>query len=353
MLLMAAVMMHCVVAAQKIDGQWRGFFDNKGDIVLTGENNTEFVLEIEVNGKDISGFSYTYFQNRKYYVICSLNGTYFKSTNSLRVTETSKVKSSTPHGWQDCLQTHILTYDKLNGVEELKGNWKTAPGQTTECGSGLTTLNRRTMHKDLSSFNKDKNDAPTDTEGKNTTASADKNKKSSAPPVAKSKSIERGNQHEPSLAQKEGAKKMSQVDKAAPEMMAQDVKQPAIGFPDLSALNFEKRNSELLKTIEITSDQFSVELYDNGTVDGDSISLFYNGKVLLAHQRLSEKPISLGLDATTDKTINELTMYAENLGTYPPNTALMVVKDGDKRYEVRISSDLKKSGTIRFIHVKK
>lgn len=350
---MAAVMVHVVVAAQKIDGQWRGFFDNKGDIVLSGENNTEFVLEIEVDGKDISGFSYTYFDNRKYYVICALSGTYFKSTNSLRVTETSKVKSSTPPGWQDCLQTHILTYDKLNGVEELKGSWKTAPGQNTECGSGLTTVNRRTLQKDLSSFNKEKNSAPTDTEGKKIPALADKNKKSTAPPVVKSKPVERANKPAASLRQKEVAKKMAPVDKASSEMMAQDAKQPSIGFPDLSGLNFEKRNSELLKTIEISSDQFSVELYDNGTVDGDSISVFYNGKLLLSHQRLSEKPISLGLDATTDKTVNELTMYAENLGTYPPNTALMVVKDGDKRYEVRISSDLKKSGTIRFIHVKK
>ena len=93
-----------------------------------------------------------------------------------------------------------------------------------------------------------------------------------------------------------------------------------------------------------------VTLYDNGAVDGDSISLFYNGKLILSHKMLSEKPITLNLDATTNHAVNELTMYAENLGTIPPNTALMVVTDGDSRYEVRISSDLKKSGTIRFIH---
>jgi hypothetical protein len=46
-------------------------------------------------------------------------------------------------------------------------------------------------------------------------------------------------------------------------------------------------------------------------------------------------------------------MYAENLGEIPPNTALMVVTDGDKRYEVRISSDYKKSGTIHFVHSEK
>ena len=50
------------------------------------------------------------------------------------------------------------------------------------------------------------------------------------------------------------------------------------------------------------------------------------------------------------KDVNELVMYAENLGSIPPNTALMVVTDGSNRYEVRIASDLEKSGVIRFIH---
>ena len=45
-------------------------------------------------------------------------------------------------------------------------------------------------------------------------------------------------------------------------------------------------------------------------------------------------------------------MYAENLGAIPPNTALMIVTDGDKRYEVRITSDTEKSGTIIFTHKK-
>ena len=78
--------------AQKINGQWRGYFDSKGDIVLSGGDNTEYVLEIEINGSDITGYAYTYFQDRKYYVICSLIGTFYKSTKSLRITESAKVK---------------------------------------------------------------------------------------------------------------------------------------------------------------------------------------------------------------------------------------------------------------------
>ncbi len=43
-------------------------------------------------------------------------------------------------------------------------------------------------------------------------------------------------------------------------------------------------------------------------------------------------------------------MYAENLGEIPPNTALMVITDGDSRYEVNVSSDLQNSGSVHFIH---
>ena len=105
-----------------------------------------------------------------------------------------------------------------------------------------------------------------------------------------------------------------------------------------------------LKTIEIDSASFTVNLYDNGEIDGDSISLFFNGKLILSQKRLTDKAISLKLKVDKDREVNELIMFAENLGSIPPNTALMLVNDGENRYEVRISSDLQKSGVIRFIH---
>ena len=115
-------------------------------------------------------------------------------------------------------------------------------------------------------------------------------------------------------------------------------------------MGFDKRASDVIKTIEISNATFKVDLYDNGDIDGDSVSLFYNGKLVLSRKRLTDRPISLTLEVNNGKAINELTMYAENLGVIPPNTALMVVMDGEKRYEVRIASDLKKSGSIRFTH---
>lgn len=115
---------------------------------------------------------------------------------------------------------------------------------------------------------------------------------------------------------------------------------------------FQPRTKSLIKTLEISQDKFTVDFYDNGAVDGDSITVFYNGKIIVSHLGLTEKPASFTLSIDKSLPYNELVMYAENLGTIPPNTALMVVKDGVKQYEVNITSDTERSGTIRF-HYKK
>lgn len=354
---------------QKINGQWRGYFDSKGDIIQSSGDNTEYVLEIEVNGSEITGFSYSYFQNRRYFVICSLSGTYYKSTNSMKVTETARIKGSTPPDWSDCLQTHILTYDKEGGKEELKGRWIPAEGQVGNCGKGVTTLTRRTLSKDLASFNKSNTGTPFSNESSAVKVTKTVPKKSTpktspviakaktTTPAAKATSKPKTSAPVAKATTKTNATKESEsaivrnkiIDRNLPDMVSPEIKKHSftIQSPEMA---FDKRTSDIIKTIEISHATFKVDLYDNGDIDGDSISLFYNGKLMLSRKRLTDKPISLVLEVNDLKAISELTMYAENLGTIPPNTALMVITDGDKRYEVRIASDLKKSGTIRFTH---
>jgi hypothetical protein len=293
-----------------------------------------------------------------------LKGTYYKASKSIKVTETERIKGNTPPDFTDCLQVHFLTYEKEGTEEKLTGRWETAPGQRASCGDGVTTLTRRTLSKDLSSYKKQSttstaavkkspvNKPNLTAKNKPVTGSkknlvAKTNPINSAPkklsPDAKNNVNTKPTPPPPSIA------KVAPVTKELPKLVAPDVKKE--NLPEIkSNLSFEKRKTDILKTIQIENEYFKVDLYDNGAVDGDSVSLFYNGKLILSHERLSEKPITITLDATTDFAVNELTMYAENLGEIPPNTALMVITDGDKRYEARISSDLKNSGSIHFIH---
>ncbi|MBS1655080.1 MAG: hypothetical protein JSU05_09555 [Bacteroidetes bacterium] len=110
---------------------------------------------------------------------------------------------------------------------------------------------------------------------------------------------------------------------------------------------FTERQNEVASEIEVNSDSLKVDFYDNGEVDGDSISVFFNKKLLAFHQKLSTRSIHFDLVLDSSQQVNELTMFADNLGSIPPNTALMVVYDGKKRYEIRMSSNLEQNATVR------
>ncbi|MES2371041.1 MAG: OmpA family protein [Bacteroidota bacterium] len=104
-----------------------------------------------------------------------------------------------------------------------------------------------------------------------------------------------------------------------------------------------------------TSDSVKIELYDNGVFDNDSVSVIYNKQLTVYKQMLlTNKPIRFYVKLDPDLTKNEMIFFAENLGITPPNSALMIITDGDnKRTEVSVTSDLHNNAVIYFIKVKK
>ena len=110
---------------------------------------------------------------------------------------------------------------------------------------------------------------------------------------------------------------------------------------------YKKRENIVEKEIEVDSDSLNVFFYDNGEIDGDSISVFYNDQLLASSQKLSTKALHINIKLDASKEINEITMFADNLGSIPPNTALMLLYDGNKRYDIRLSSNLQKNATVR------
>lgn len=110
---------------------------------------------------------------------------------------------------------------------------------------------------------------------------------------------------------------------------------------------YAERKNEVVKEIEVNADTIQVAIYDNGEIDGDIISLFYNKTLVFFNQKLTHKSIKLSLPVADSLEANELTLFAENLGLIPPNTALVIITDGKERYELRLSSSLEKNATIR------
>ncbi len=110
---------------------------------------------------------------------------------------------------------------------------------------------------------------------------------------------------------------------------------------------FAERESALANEIEVESDSLKVDIYDNGEIDGDIVSLFYNKELILFNQKLTHKSIHLDIVLDSTKAENEITLFAENLGLIAPNTALLRIRDGKKVYDLRVSSSLEKNATIR------
>jgi hypothetical protein len=123
------------------------------------------------------------------------------------------------------------------------------------------------------------------------------------------------------------------------------IQRPIVNYVVADA--YKERENIVAQEIVTESDSLKIDFYDNGEVDGDSISIFFNDKLLASAQKLSAKAIHLAVGLDTAKEYNDLAMFADNLGSIPPNTALMLVYDGKKRYEVRLSSSLDKNGTLR------
>jgi hypothetical protein len=112
---------------------------------------------------------------------------------------------------------------------------------------------------------------------------------------------------------------------------------------------FITRKKVFTTEIPVTGDSVELRFYDNAQIDGDSISLFLNDKLLFQHIRLTEKAYIIKLPVEDLNPTNELIMVAENLGSIPPNTSYMVALVEEKRYEARLESTEGSSAMIRLV----
>ena len=116
-----------------------------------------------------------------------------------------------------------------------------------------------------------------------------------------------------------------------------------------SASELSKRSIETIQTVYFKTDSLTLTLYDNGEVDGDTVSVVVNGKVIMGKKGLSTKAITETIYLTSEMGDSlQMIMYAENLGAIAPNTGLLIIQDGKDRYEIRFSGDLSKNAAIIF-----
>lgn len=102
--------------------------------------------------------------------------------------------------------------------------------------------------------------------------------------------------------------------------------------------------------INVDTGMIRLDFYDNGEIDGDSISVMVNKNVVVSHQKLGIKPITTHIKVDVNSPFQQVEMIAENLGSIPPNTALLIITAGKKKYRLFLSSTNSKTAMVRFVY---
>jgi hypothetical protein len=140
------------------------------------------------------------------------------------------------------------------------------------------------------------------------------------------------------------------VEKKRDEDPSRELKRPT--QPLVIPPVLKNRENEIVKVFTVNTREITVSLYDNGTIDKDTVSVYLNKKQVVYKKMLSLSPIILTIQLDDDNDYQELVMVAENLGEIPPNTSLMVVKAGNQQFEARITSNEQKNAVVVFKYEK-
>jgi hypothetical protein len=323
-------------SAQDVTGQWKGVFTNETTTKKTVASYS-YVVELKRKGNYWEGTSYSYYteNGKKYYSICSVVAKKKSGTNSIEIWETKRTKTNNSSSYTG-LQHHKLVYKKSGNKELLIGSWDHIYDKDVNTGAGKTTLERNLQQQTLTQISK----------------AVEKRKLD----LAKAKSLKENisKMHYANGAPDSSNNSYSGLisPKTFIEVQKKSSSLSDIAIPDKvgSYINYASRKKNVIRTIYTSSSSLIIDIYDNGEIDGDSITVLYNDKIMLFKQMLRVKPLSFTVDINQENEQGyELVMYAESLGKIPPNTALMIITDSKSRYEVRVSSDLQQSGVIKFI----
>ena len=352
-------------SAQDLTGIWKGYF-----ITDVGE---QYKLEFQIkqdNPSSVTGVSYSYLDVR-FYGKATMTGSMDRSDKKFQIQELRTVEVKSLGGGGTCLMKYIFTYDKSGKEEFLEGTFvgksedRRDPknnGEWGDCGGGKVYL-RRVQNSDfyVEPFLRDKPVVKKDTAAKVTTSPppvVNKTPPKTNPTTKKATSITK----KPTSTAKKTTtpvKTNTTTVKTKPviinpktdstkKITQPDIKNPVTAKKIITPEVLRTRENALAQTITVNTEQVTIKLYDNGEIDDDSISVFVDKQLKLSHKRLSTSPIVLTLNFDASDTEHEVVMVAENLGRIPPNTSLMVITAGDKRYQVQITSTEQKNAMVRF-----
>jgi hypothetical protein len=379
---------------QDLTGKWRGYFTPSSD--LDGKIVTYEIIIKENPDHTLTASTYSKISNN-FTANAMATGMHSENTQLVSIRETRFDKKKLVGNFEACLMSNFLSYRQIRGYEILEGTY-TATNEISgkDCGGGKVYLEKegpivkefsvKTVAPKIANSNKiiDKEKITKNTslqkENKTTSAKQTELAKQVVTKTNQTNASKLTNTTKLSSTIKSSSTTKSNATKAnsiqastsnptqttaaptsAVNTLEENTKAVAINetsaSPNISGTKSSGqilpwvivgRENKLVKQVIVNSPSISIDLYDNGTIDNDTIMIFDNKVLLLENKRLSYKATHFDISFNKDNNRHEIIIVAHNLGTVPPNTALMVVKDGTSRQELYITSTLSINAMIIF-----
>ncbi len=341
--------------AQSLVGNWVGYLTVHTNL---GEKTYPYEINIiEVNNQQVIAKTVTTFPNQNI-AIAAAKGNYSTKNKLLNIIETKFDQIKIEPGVQTCLMNNLLRYEQLNGQEILQGTYlaKNSIGGNS-CGTGSIYLTKDQLFVKIKSPNKT-------TKQKNQTSNNSLSKIQFKTKDSAISNIEILSAASNSMASNNELKNALNTQTTEPN------KPQIISIVNTNSNNQEtgktivskqvspnhehiivpwvlmSRENYLVKKIITNSKTISFDVFDNGTIDNDTITIYNNKKLMVDMSRLSYKAVHFDLTFTEDRKFHEIIVVANNLGTVPPNTALIKYKDAKLDEEVFINTDFTKNAKI-------
>jgi hypothetical protein len=352
------------LSAQNLTGRWQGSFIANGDALI---NNYTYELVIKENAShQITAQTITK-KGDQFYASAFAKGNHSLRTQLVQIDETSFDQIKIANELEACLMSNFLTYKNMDGHEILEGSYmSTSVNGKRNCGSGKVFLEK--VPSLLSIKNTKVENKKTDTQKtKIVTAQNTQAKFKPSTTLLDKQSLSSttkntSNSTSKLIASTENTNSTTTVNPTT-ETTTDDVivenetisttttAQNSIRNQPINlAWVLVGRENKLVKKIITNSKKISLDLFDNGTIDNDTIIVFDNKKLLVNKKRLSYKAIHLEFDFTENLREHEVIIVAHNMGTVPPNTALLLFKDGKVRQEYFITSTNKINAKILIVY---
>lgn len=293
--------------AQNLTGVWTGKISRS----LRDRRGVESIeIQLYQQGKHLSGYAFA-FKDTSRYVLYRVDGKRFRKTKEVILEEVGNPNYDLPPNFYPCRKAYVLRYHRVGKTRYLTGTWQGEGAYAdTSCFPGeelLIALQQIpkpdyplevfVARKFLNYYSRPRKQQQV--QGGSTTASL-----------------------------------MAEPDPVLPP----DPGKAGVDYP-------ASRKLDIQDVISATDTLARLRLYDNASVDNDTVTVFVNKIPVLKRHRLTEQPWQFDLPISrTEPT--EIILQAENLGEIPPNTALMVLEIGTRRYEIRLSATLESHAVL-------